>query len=205
VAHRRSEVRIAMNSDPRPLSVTILAWVYIAAGTIGFIYHFRELLALQRDSFWVEPIRLLAILSGVFMLRGRDWARWLALAWIAFHVVVSAFHPSVSWLPTRILCLDCVGPFHPGAARYFSRVHASDKHRAGCRSVALRFVECPPHSNLNVRYVRHLVGSRFWAYARQELGLRLSAPTMGLRGLEYNETTSQVVVVFSPWFLWRCL
>ena len=34
----------------------------------------------------------LAIVCGVFLLRGHNWARWLALAWIAFHVVLSAFH-----------------------------------------------------------------------------------------------------------------
>ena len=35
----------AMNANKRPLSVTILACVYIAVGTIGFAVHFRELLA----------------------------------------------------------------------------------------------------------------------------------------------------------------
>jgi len=29
----------------------------------------------------------------VFMLRGQNWARWLALLWMATHVVISAFHP----------------------------------------------------------------------------------------------------------------
>ena len=26
------------------------------------------------------------------MLRGRNWARWGALAWMLFHVILSAFH-----------------------------------------------------------------------------------------------------------------
>ncbi len=26
------------------------------------------------------------------MLRGRNWARWLLLVWLAFHVILSAFH-----------------------------------------------------------------------------------------------------------------
>ena len=109
-----------MNSDQRPLSVTILAWVYIAAGAIGFVYHFRELLTLQRDSFWVEPIRLLAIVSGAFMLRGRNWARWLALAWMAFHVVVSAFHP-IAELAVHALFFAVIAwvLLRPAAARYF--------------------------------------------------------------------------------------
>jgi hypothetical protein len=64
-----------MNSNKRPLSVTILACMYLAVGTIGFAKHFRELLALQHDGVWIELTEFLAIVSGAFMLRGNDWAR----------------------------------------------------------------------------------------------------------------------------------
>ncbi len=46
-----------MNRNKRPLSVTILAWVYIAVGAIGFVSHFTELLAgnaLQYDAVWMK-------------------------------------------------------------------------------------------------------------------------------------------------------
>jgi hypothetical protein len=79
----------------RPLSVTILACVYIAVGAIGLIFHAREIQAnhLWRfDGIAIEMTEALALVSGVFLLRGREWARWLALAWMAFHVVLSAFH-----------------------------------------------------------------------------------------------------------------
>ena len=76
----------------RPVSVTIVAGVYLAVGVIGFAFHFRELLAGQHDAVWIELTEFVAILCGAFLLRGHDWARWLALAWIAFHVVLSAFH-----------------------------------------------------------------------------------------------------------------
>ena len=33
-----------MTWNRRPLSVTILAWVYIGMGTVGFVYHLREIL-----------------------------------------------------------------------------------------------------------------------------------------------------------------
>jgi hypothetical protein len=36
---------------------------------------------------------LLAVVAGVFLLRGRNWARWLVVAWMVFHVVLSAVHP----------------------------------------------------------------------------------------------------------------
>ena len=54
-----------------------------------FAYYFSELLAHQDDSVWIELTELLAIVSGAFMLRGHNWARWLALAWMAFHVAIS--------------------------------------------------------------------------------------------------------------------
>ncbi|MBV9759786.1 MAG: hypothetical protein JO340_04395 [Acidobacteriaceae bacterium] len=81
-----------MRRERRPLSVTILAWVYIAVGVIGFGYHAPELLKLEPDAFAIELTELLALAAGVFLLRGENWARWLTLAWIAFHVALSAFH-----------------------------------------------------------------------------------------------------------------
>lgn len=78
-----------MNSTKRPLAVLILACLYIVVGAIGFVYHFSELRALQPDSVWIELTELVGIVSGAFMLRGHNWARWLALVWIAFHVAIS--------------------------------------------------------------------------------------------------------------------
>jgi hypothetical protein len=112
-----------MNWNKRPLAVTILACVYIAVGTIGFVYHFTEFRArdaFQYDAVWVELVRLLAIIAGAFMLRGHNWARWHALAWIAFHVVLSAFG---AFHEFAIHCLFCAVIafflFRPDAARYF--------------------------------------------------------------------------------------
>jgi hypothetical protein len=79
----------------RPLSVTIIGWFFIAAGTIGLVYHATEFKfggRFQYDVLWVCLVRMLAILCGVFMLRGKSWARWLLLVWIAYHIVLSAFH-----------------------------------------------------------------------------------------------------------------
>jgi len=114
-----------MNRNRRPLSVTILGCVYIAVGAIGFVYHlsdFHARDAFQFDGVWIELIRLLAILCGAFMLRGHNWARWLALAWMAFHVIVSAFHSLPQF---AIHCLFCAiiawFLFRADAARYFRK------------------------------------------------------------------------------------
>jgi hypothetical protein len=81
-------------TNRRPLPVTILACLYIAVGSIGFIYHLQVIVArhaFHYDDLLVEFTEIVAIVSGAFMLRGKNWARWLALAWIAFHVGISFF------------------------------------------------------------------------------------------------------------------
>jgi hypothetical protein len=109
-----------MTANARPISITILAGVYIAVGVMGFAYHFRELLAWQHDSLWIELTECLAIVCGVFMLRGRNWARWLALAWILFHVVISAFNSMHQFLTHSLICAVIAWILlHPTAARYF--------------------------------------------------------------------------------------
>ncbi len=112
-----------MNASRRPLSITILAWVYIGVGTMGFVYHFREFLArtvFHYDAVWIEALELVAILCGVFLLRGRNWARWVALGWIALHVIVSAFHPFREFAMHFLICAAIAWIlFRAEAARYF--------------------------------------------------------------------------------------
>ena len=78
-----------MNVTKRPISIWILSCLYIAVGTIAFVYYFPELIAQHEQGMLIELTELLAIVSGIFMLGGRNWARWLALAWMVFHVVIS--------------------------------------------------------------------------------------------------------------------
>jgi hypothetical protein len=106
----------------RPASVTVIAWVYIAAGAIGFVYHFGELLArpFRYDPLLIEFVRVLAIVAGVFILRGSNWARWLALAWIGFHVVLSAFHNVPEFaIHCLFFAVTAWALFRQTAARYF--------------------------------------------------------------------------------------
>ena len=107
-----------MSPDKRPLSVTILGCVYVVMGTVGLVYHFKR--PFLSEDILIELVRFLAIISGAFMLRGHNWARWLALAWIAFHVVLSAFHSLGQF---AIHCLFCAVIawllLRPDAARFF--------------------------------------------------------------------------------------
>ena len=80
--------------NKRPISVTVVAALYLMVGTVGFAVHGRD--AFARDAFQyedalIELTELIAIVCGVFLLQGRNWARWLTLVWIAFHAAFSFF------------------------------------------------------------------------------------------------------------------
>jgi hypothetical protein len=61
----------------RPTPVTGVAWLMIAAGVVGIVYHFPDL---QTQPQWevalILAMRLLAIINGIFLLKGGHWARW---------------------------------------------------------------------------------------------------------------------------------
>ena len=73
----------------RPFAITVLGWLYIVVGVVGLVCHgptaFR---AFHQEDVWILLSELLAILAGAFMLRGANWARWLAFLWAAAHVVI---------------------------------------------------------------------------------------------------------------------
>src|SRR5262249_35150083 len=93
----------AMN---RPFVVTAIGWLFIATGIVGFVYHASAARdACGSDLIWVEIVRLLAIVAGAFVLRGHNWARWLIVAWMAYHVGLSAFHSPVELVTHVVLLL----------------------------------------------------------------------------------------------------
>ena len=109
-----------MNANKRPVTVLIIACLYIAVGVLAFAYHFHDLLALQKDSVWIEGTELVALLCGVFLLRAQNWARWVAVAWAALHVIVSArnaFHGIVAHSVLFVVIVWLL--FRPEAGRYF--------------------------------------------------------------------------------------
>ena len=82
-------------SNKRPISITILAWLYIAVGALTTGAHyldFRTHKPMVNEFVWITVLGVAAVVAGVFMLRGQNWARWLALLWMATHVVISVFH-----------------------------------------------------------------------------------------------------------------
>jgi hypothetical protein len=109
--------------NKRPLSVTIISFVLIATGALGLVFHLNDFTAqhpIQYDVVWVSLVRLLAIVCGVYMLRASNWARWLSLAWIAFHVVISLFHSRFQLGVHILICAAfAYFLFRPRTSEYF--------------------------------------------------------------------------------------
>jgi hypothetical protein len=104
-------------SGGRPLSVTLIGVLFVAAGIVGLAHHVAEF------EPWVLVLRVLAIVAGGFILLGADWARWLALGWVAYHVVVGAFHSWSEALAHVVVLAGCaVALLHPRATAYFRRM-----------------------------------------------------------------------------------
>ena len=108
----------------RPLPVTILGYLFIVAGLVGLVYHLSEG-PLDRGIVLISIVRIIAVVGGVFLLMGHTWARWLTLAWLGFHVVVSAFH-SLSECMAHIVLLIIVSYvlLRPPATKYFQSVRS---------------------------------------------------------------------------------
>jgi hypothetical protein len=112
-----------MNPNHRPFSVTFIACLYLAVGAVGFVYHLHEALgrpSFQYDDVLIEVTELIAFVAGVFLLYGRNWARWVAVAWIAVHVVFIAFESFRGFAFHLVICiLIAWALFEPKASQYF--------------------------------------------------------------------------------------
>jgi hypothetical protein len=110
--------------NKRPAAVTIIGWLLVAVGATGFAFRLNESKpqhALQGENAWILVVELVVIVCGAFVLRGKNWARWLALAWIAFHVVFSFFSSlGQGVIHGLIFLLFAYFLFRPDANAYFA-------------------------------------------------------------------------------------
>ncbi len=104
----------------RPFQIIVIALLFIVGGVATLVVPLLKS-PLNR---WTLPLALLgiiAIVGGIFVYKGRGWARWVVLAWLAFHVVVSALN-SVSLAAAHFVLLVAVGYFLLAlpTSKYFS-------------------------------------------------------------------------------------
>ena len=108
-------------SDKRiPWPVIVIACLYLLVGVVGFAVHFPELLARHPDAVAIEATEFIAVVGGICLLLRQNWARWLALGWIIFHVGISLFHPLPELAIHLAFCvLIAWALFRPGTALWF--------------------------------------------------------------------------------------
>ena len=97
-------------------SISLLAGLLPFGGvTLG-----QRLSELRGFHVLVHVSRLAALVAGVFMLYGRNWARWLLVAWIVAHLVISALHSTMQLLlHALIFTVILYFLFRPPASSYF--------------------------------------------------------------------------------------
>jgi hypothetical protein len=97
--------------NKRPLAITIICWIFIVFGAIALLYGLRssgatnaaQRIADLKGHWYVHVSRIAQVLCGVFMLYGFNWARWLLVVWIAFHIVISILHSPFQLLVHSVL------------------------------------------------------------------------------------------------------
>ena len=118
--------------NKRPRSITVISWIFIVLGGIalfaGLLPLPQRITELEQNPFefgLVQVVGILGVLAGAFMLGGFNWARCLLVAWLAFHVILSAFH-SLIQLTLHGLLAAVVGYFlfRAPAAAYFRGARA---------------------------------------------------------------------------------
>jgi uncharacterized membrane protein HdeD (DUF308 family) len=84
--------------EKRPRSIIFISLLFILLGTITLIHAVVELINTTErltdlKSHWMIYLSAAAaIVGGVFLFKGHNWARWLLVVWMAFHIVVGALH-----------------------------------------------------------------------------------------------------------------
>jgi hypothetical protein len=82
----------------RPFEVTFTGWLFIAVGVLATafqLWHGK----LDRWMIVIVLEEFVALVAGIFLLRGARWARWLILAWVAGHALALAFVSLSTALP----------------------------------------------------------------------------------------------------------
>ena len=129
---------------PRPTSITVIAWFLIVAASINLATSIGNLNnPLVKDLMAKSPLPASAqfallylglavsLVSGIGMLMGHNWARWLYVIWSAFAFVVGlATSPMKLMLIPGVLVYVIIVLFliRPVASRFFLAESAADAH-----------------------------------------------------------------------------
>ena len=106
--------------NPR-IAVIVVACLYLLIGFGVGIAIVPRLLAGQHDAIGMEITEAVAAIAGICLLLRQRWARWLAVAWMVFHVILS--WPDVGKLLMHLILSGMIAwaLFRPGSAEWFRK------------------------------------------------------------------------------------
>jgi hypothetical protein len=91
--------------NKRPLSLTVVGWGFVCVGCVAMVEGVLTFLGPSgpastpgreyqdsRDLAWVAVSAIMAIAGGAFVLRGKNWARWLLALWMGLHLILNILH-----------------------------------------------------------------------------------------------------------------
>jgi hypothetical protein len=123
--------------NKRPKSVTFISWFFIVTGVFSLLTSFTSMnnplvLELMAKSPLPVPAQFammyvglaISITSGIFMLRGANWARFLYIIWSAIGFLIGlATSPAKLMLIPGIIVYGIIVFFllRPNANAFFSR------------------------------------------------------------------------------------
>jgi len=111
---------------PRLRSVVVVGVLFLILGALDLWRGLAPLFAsaphwhMAADDMEVLAIGIAAIVGGIYVLRGANWARWLLAVWMAFHVAISIGQPRALVAHLVIFGFIAWLLFRPGAAEFFT-------------------------------------------------------------------------------------
>jgi hypothetical protein len=104
-------------------SILVVGVLFLALGLLdvwrGVAPLFDGHSRLAGDDVMVLAIGVAALIGGTFVLRGRNWARWLLAVWMAFHVAISVGKPTALVAHLVIFGFIAFLLFRPPASAHF--------------------------------------------------------------------------------------
>jgi hypothetical protein len=112
---------------PRVPSVLAVGVLFLILGALDIYRGVAPLFAsaprwhMAGDDVQVLVIGIAAVVGGIFVLRGENWARWLLAVWMALHVAISVGQPTA--LVAHLVIFGCLAYllFRPRASEFFTR------------------------------------------------------------------------------------
>ena len=111
---------------PRIRSVVLVGVLFLILGALDLWRGLAPLFAsaphwhMAADDVEVLAIGVAAIVGGIYVLRGANWARWLLAAWMALHVAISIGQPTALIAHLVIFGFVAWLLFRSGASPHFA-------------------------------------------------------------------------------------